>query len=67
MLQLSKIDEVAIAVAQINEQNPLSEINISVDIAKIVKRDPELMEFDDSGKTMKIKEELLDQEIRKIF
>ena len=36
MLQLSKLDEVAISVAEVKELNPLHEISVSVDIARII-------------------------------
>jgi len=41
MLQLSKIDELLISVADIRELNPLAELKVVVDIAKLAERDPE--------------------------
>ena len=57
MLEISKLDEAQINVVQTKDLNPLSEINVSVDI-KILKKHPDL-EFDDDGQILELKEDLI--------
>ena len=64
MLGVSKIDKVALEVANLVDANPLSEIEVKVD-HKLRGSGPEI-EVDDKG-ALKLDEDIISQEIFKIF
>lgn len=66
MLQISKMDETQIDAAEVAEKNPLAEVQVAVDIARIMQKDETQMKFDEKG-TLEMSEEYLGQEIRKFF
>ena len=47
MLQVSKLDKIAIAIAQIKDMNPLGEISVLIDF-KILKTDHKDIQFDEN-------------------
>lgn len=65
MLQVSKLDKVLIALATINDMNPLSEISVTVDY-KLIKRDP-AMEVEEDGMVLKLEEEMIHDHVVKCF
>ena len=65
MLQVSKMDSVSIRPAKIADKNPLSEVQVTVDY-KLVKKDYDLMKFDESGEALVIDEaSIIDEIIKK--
>lgn len=58
MLQLSKIDDIAITAAEVRDVNPLSEVFVVVDFKIYGEKNLEIMEFADSGALM-LKEEFI--------
>ena len=66
MLNVSKFDKVLIQLANVNElNNPLSEVNMTVDY-KMLKRD-ERMVVEEDGTLLKLEEDMLAQELVKLF
>ena len=61
MMQIGKMDQVAIKIANVREMNPLAEITVTLDL-KQLKQHPDI-EFEDDGITIKIQEEMIIQEI----
>jgi len=65
MMMLSKLDKILIQVADAQDLNPLSELNITVDY-KILKRDPRL-DLGEDATLFKLKEDFISDEIVKRF
>lgn len=66
MLQLSKLDKVALSVAKITDMNPLGEIQLLVDF-KLLSRTHKDMEFADDGLAIKVPEDMVQKEVARIF
>jgi len=66
MFEISKMDTIPIAPLRVQNQNPLDEVHVVVDY-KIVKKDYNTMQFDDSGEALMLKEDEIAQEIQAFF